>query len=154
MVRVWQSIGVRKVATSCSPTRRERGEHGLNARGQTNGPQRREALGSWGRRADMQAPGTHEGPPDPPGGTGGSQTCVESLYFSPQLYLSDFLCRSISVQFGPSQAIYDRASNVLSKYSGPKMNCFSTHKQAPPLNQPLPRLPKAEISRYPIPAPK
>lgn len=43
------------------------------------------------------------------------------------------------VQFGLSQAIYEHASNVLSKYFGPKINNFPIHEQTSPLNHPLPR---------------
>lgn len=57
------------------------------------------------------------------------------------------------VQFGLSQAIYEHASNVLSKYFGPKINNFPIHEQTSPLNHPLPRLLKAEMSCYHIPAP-
>lgn len=76
MVRVWQSTGVRKGATSCRPTRRERGEHGLNEREQTNGLKQWEAQeaehAQTCRPQGTVCPGSaHEGPPDPPGVQGG-----------------------------------------------------------------------------------
>lgn len=59
---------------------------------------------------------------------------------------------SMPVQFGPSWAISDHASNVISKYLGPKRNYFSTPEQTSP-NHPLPRLLEVEISHWHIPTP-
>lgn len=42
-----------------------------------------------------------------------------------------------SVRFGPSWAIHDHSSNVLSKYIGPKMSYFSTHEPTSLANHPL-----------------
>lgn len=84
----------------------------------------------------------------------GAHTWVEPLYFfSLQLHLSCLLSMPTPIQSGPFWAIYDHVSNVLSNDFNPKMNYFSTHEQTSPLNHPLPRLPKAEISQDHIPAP-
>ena len=45
------------------------------------------------------------------------------------------------------------ASHILSKYSSPKMNSFSTYEQTSPLNHPVPRCLKAENFRDPVPKP-
>lgn len=84
----------------------------------------------------------------------GPHTWVELLYlFSFQLHLSCLLPMPTPIQTGPFWAIHDHVANVLSKYFNPKMNYFSTHGQTPPLNHPLPGLPKAEISQDHIPDP-